>query len=719
MGMGMDEIRESGASRENRESRTDPANWRPRRSRFGRSGPSFLVAIGLSILLCANSSMAREDIAGVSWDDYLDLAYVFSSSDASSLQQRLDGYAAEVGFPLDEYVRRTLEDLDAKGGEDTTQTRRRAVAQLLQYLSTREPSFLDKSVDTIDVFSDGNSRHEDRYWYHSVHIHRALERGSETDFVRHVLGLWMDVVVPLESPFETLQALSLSQSANSGFVSALPYVFENVARLILLRSQEMGMDHGLDPLSSIVRLLADQRIGTHPDVIPVDASVRNYLERILARLDGPESDGGSLTFTLVLFEASKAHDVSRGLLASEGLSERTLSAIRSAGGAYGRAIDLAQTASGQAAVYTRVLRQMGEIFAAKQRLGVDPDVEIPFTIEGALQVYGILYGAKEGDWRRQGFRRSGYESYLESMRGLWEEIQEATLNSADYYLSRALESPARSPELTRSAARLYARYLSHFERYATIDATDFVPDSAYFAAYEAARGYGDAFVAYGIASPRPAEIQLAVERYRLAIRAFPFDRQLWPSLTTALERRGRANDFLAIARPSAQVAANSRHIRSWISQGGPGARTIETYRRALGDELVLMYLGFADANGLVELEESLVALKARRARLARELEALAARREQGLTSMPPAARADGDRFEVGVVDPTSGESRRTARELEEGARQLVKIDGQIASRARALPLFRAVVESEDLAPALRSQRRHPIHTLLRRLYHEG
>lgn len=672
-----------------------------------------LIAAGLG---SAGSAAANAGAGQATWDDYLDFAYVFSSSDAAALAARLDGYAAEIGLPLDAYVKRTLEDREAKGGEESAHTRRRAVAQLLQYLSTREPAHLDKSVDTIEVFRDENSRHEDRYWYHYIHAHRALERGSESDFVRHVLGLWMDVVVPLESPFETLQALSLSQSANSGFVSALPYVFENVARLVLLRSQEMGMGYGLDPLAAVIRLLADQRVGAHPDVIPVDASVRDYLERIIHRLEGPESDGGSLTFTLVLFEATKAHDESRGLLASEGLSDRTIAAIRAAGSAYGRAIDLAETPSGQAAVYTRVLRQMGEVFAAKQRLGVDPDVEIPFTIEGALQVYGMLHEARDEGWEKLGFRKSGYESYLESMRGLWEEIQEATLNTADYYLSRALEDPARASDMTRNAARLYARYLAHFERYATADATDYVPDSAYFAAYEAARGYGDAFVAYGVASPKPAEIQRAVERYKLALRAFPFDRSLWPSLTTALERRGRANDFLSIARPIAEVVAGSRHAAAWIEQSGAGSPTVDIFRRGLGDELVLMYMGFADASGLAELEKSLEDLRARRASLSSKLETLAARRDgAGSGDAPPAAMGAGqDTVRFGTA-----ESRRIARELEDGGRQLAKLDKQISARARALPLFRAVVESENLAPALRRERQHPVHTLLRRLYHEG
>ena len=235
----------------------------------------FVWALALALVAGAfgDATTAR----AASWDDYLDYAYIFSSADAQSLSARIAGYEREIGLPLDAYVKRSLEDRDAKNGEDATQTRRRAIAQFLQYLATREPSHLENSVDTIEAFSDGESRQEDRYWYHYIHAHRALERGSDTEFVRHVLSLWMDVVVPLESPFDTLQALSLSQTANSGFVSALPYVFENVARLVLLRSQEMGMGFGLDSLAAVVRLLGDQRVGAYPDLIPVEASVRDYL----------------------------------------------------------------------------------------------------------------------------------------------------------------------------------------------------------------------------------------------------------------------------------------------------------------------------------------------------------------------------------------------------------------------------------------------------------
>lgn len=129
-----------------------------------------------------------------------------------------------------------------------------------------------------------------------------------------------------------------------------------------------------------------------------------------------------------------------------------------------------------------------------------------------------------------------------------------------------------------------------------------------------------------------------------------------------------------------------------------------------------MYMGFADANGMVELEKSLDELRTRRAALSQELETLSAQRESA--SSPPAAPASAE-GETASVQYGTAESRRIARELEDGGRQLAKLDKQISARARALPLFRAVVEAEDLAPALRSQRQHPVHTLLRRLYHEG
>jgi hypothetical protein len=676
------------------------------------------LLLTFAVLFCgalagAPSASRAQAIDTSHWDAYLDYAYVYSSAEPSALEERLGEYGREAGMTLSDYVGIQSRALRSDtGSHDERLQRRVAVAHLLRYLAEREPRHLDQAVETIASFRDQRGRHENLYWYHYIHAHRALEKGHAGDFTRSVLALWSDVVVPLESPYDTLQALSLSQSPNSGFVAAIPYVFENVARLVLIRSQEMGIHRELDPLAAVVRMLADGRVGAHPEAVPRDASSKDYLDRIIQRLDGPESDSGSLTFTLALFEAGKHHDRARSLLASEGLSDETIKAIGVASGAYQTALNLAQTVQGQAAVYARVLRQLGEVYAAKQRLGVDPYLENPFTIEGAIGVYDELQrdGAGEG-WKRLGFRSTGYESYIESMRGLWEEIQEASLNAADYYLTRAIAQPARSADHVRSAARTYSRYLDLFATYASTAGAEAVPDSAYFAAYEAARGYGDAFLAYASTNPTAAEIDLAAQRYLMALRTYPFDRQLWPSLASALERQGRASDYLALARPVADGVARSRHLDAWIQNGEPAADALATARRALSDELVVMYLGFANASGMEQLEASLDDLRARK----RDLEAHLLSLANGEHSDGPGPAAPA--ADAAAISPVLQRAERE-REMKEARELLARIESQLDARSRALPLFRATLDTDSLIGELRSQRGHPVHTLLRRMYGE-
>ncbi len=678
------------------------------------------LAVLFAVLVCwtgpGTGASAQELVDTSRWEAYLDYAYVYVSADTATLRERLDQYGQEAQMTLAEYIAIEGGEAGDQGLVDDEKTRRLAVAHLLDYLSTREPQSLARAVDLISEFRDQNGRHENLYWHHYIMAHRALDKGAASDFTREILALWMDVVVPLESPYETLQALSLSQSANSGFVSALPYVFENVTRMILLRSQEMGVHRDLDPLAAVVRMLGAGRVGAHPEVIPPDASSKAYLDRIIARLDGAASDGGSLTFTLMLFEAGKYHDQARGLLASEGLSEETIKAMGVATGAYQTALGLAETLQGEGAVYARVLRQLGEVWAAKQRLGVDPYVEMPLTIEGAIAVYRDLHAAGiEDDWKREGYRRTGFESYVASMQGLWEEIQEASLNAADYYLTRSIAEPTRADEHIRSAARTYGVYLAFFEAFATEEGAPFVPDSAHFAAYEAAKGFGDSFLHYSASTPSAAEIQKAVERYLFALRLYPFDRNLWPALAGALERQGRSNQFLALARPIADATVRSRHLDAWIEDGEEGAEEVAILRRAMSDELAIMYLGFADAEGLDELETSLAELKGRRD----AVEARLAQLRSGGVAMQPGPAAQAPSSDGAAASESSViERAKMQREVEQSEQLLARLDKQLASRNRALPLFQATLTTDELIRDLRGRRDHPLHTLLRRLHHE-
>lgn len=650
------------------------------------------------------------------WGDYLDYAYVYSSAEPKLLEQRLVEYSQDAGIDLDSYVENFLGDpLTPDLPADTVTLRRSAIAYLLQYLVTRDPVLIDRAAEVAANLNLESDSYESRYWRHYIDAHRAMELGKSLDYVSSSLNLWLEVVVPLEAPFDALEELSLAHSPTTGFVSALPYVYENMTRMILIRSQEMGLTTNLDPLASLVRLLHHNRVGMNPEVIPTKASSRGYLDRIMTRLESAESDGGSLTFTLLLFEASKYHDQARALLAEQDFSDETLKAIDVTSGAYQLAWESTRTAQGRAAVYSRVLRLLGETNAAKQRLGQDPYVETQFSIEGAISIYEELYDARTEDgWKNAGFARAGQPAFVQTMRGLWEEIQEASLNSADYYLALSLAATENSDEFVRSAAETYTRYLAFFNRHATANDADYVPDSAYFAAYEAAKGYGDAFLNFASRSATSGELEVVAMRYLEAMHAFPFDPRLWPSLATSLERLGRSGEYLEHTRPIADAVTRSRHVDSWVKNQKSDHASLRALRSALADDLVLMYLGFAQDSGEGELDESLEALKVQRSDAEGKLAWL----------LDEAKPHDGARIQMAPASPDAGVEPRKApinmtREIARTKMLLDKLNRKVTAREKALPLYRKALQAGGLIEALRTQRDHEVHTLLRRIYHES
>jgi len=678
-----------------------------------------VILVG-ALALAGTPSVASN---GDTWAGYLDYAYIYSSATPEALSERLEDYAAEAGSTLDDYRIENLTGSDLSEREQ----RRRAIAHLLKYLSSGDTRALRSSVRDIRAFQKRLDRHETRYWYYYILSHDALERGDAALFVDRVFKLWRTVVLELEAPYETLRSHSLEGAANSGFVASLPYLYENTARLVLIRTQEQGLNHGLDPLAAIVRTLDDERIGSHPDVIPLDASSRGYIARIRARLEGPESDGGSLSFTLALFEAARHHERARSLLATEGVSDAAVESIHLTTGAYQRALGRAETLQGQAAVYTRVLRQLGEVHAAKLRLGSRTDVEIPFSIDQAARIYSALAADLNGDWAQHGYAELDRNAYLQALHGLWAEIQEASLNLAAYHLTHGQDATPQGAAQRRQAAKLYTDYLALFERYASAEQREGIPNSAYFAAYEAAKGIGDSILLSAGEEPDQGPVRLASQRYQSAIELFPFDWQLWLSLASAIELQGKQGDYLSLVRPLASDLSSSRSVNDWIEGSRENASQLEAVRRALTDDIALLYLGFGDASRIAELEESLADLRDKRARVFEELAQLAQQRDALLAqrrdelSNPAAPSETSDLLTVSSQSPKPELSTPIAdlnAKIASVQQTRDRLDRQIQARDRALPLLRNALETEDLTDALRSRRDHPVHNLLRRLYHE-
>lgn len=690
------------------------------------------IAFALLGLLLAFIAGPAAATSQPSWNDYLDHAYVYSAADEDDLRALLERTTLVVGRSLADYHAETFPALAARKTPMTEiQLRRKAIAELLLHRIGDRRSGLADAVDTIDELSGRLDRHENRYWFHTIHAHEALQGGDAEAFVDQILSVWLGVITPLEVPFETYKTLALTENGNAGFVRTLPHLYESVARLILVQSQKAALDGDIDSLGAIVRVLTDERVGADPDAIPVEATSKTFLDHVVARLDGSESDGGSLSYTLALIEAERAHQRARKHLAESGFDAASEAAVRDSVAAYQRAMRNANTLQGQIAIYSRALRQVGAVYATAERTETEVTLDIPFSIERALELYGQLHAAKDGDWARQGYVDQGRDAYLAAMQGLWSEIQEASFNAAAYYMSRRdLEGPA-SDEAIVHAINTYSRYLHAFESFAGDPTGESLPDSAYFGAYLAARGIGDGVLFFAGGDASVDQLEEAIAQYQKALGYFPFDRALWSTLAVALQRSGRESDFLAVAKPIADGVVRSRHLDRWIENGSAWGSEMATFRNAFENDRSLVYFGFADETKLPELEEEFARLQAERDEIAERVAATRTERDDLNDERREAHRlaAELSGENEGPAPPAvavggNGRTRQSEQiaqlglDLERLGWSHERLDARIRAIAHSLPTFKATLGHEALQGELAAQRDHPVHGLLRRYAEE-
>ncbi len=695
----------------------------PRRKPFRRLSPWLSFAL---LVLGASPALAIE----ATWDDYLDHAYVFSAADVDDLRGLLSRTTGEVGRSLAEYHAETFPALMARKAPMTEiQIRRKAIAELLLHRTGDLPGGLEAAIESMEALKDRLDRHENRYWYHTIHAHQALQSGNADAFTDQVLTLWLEVVTPLEVPFETYKTLALTENGNAGFVRTLPHLYESISRLILVQSQTAALDGDIDSLAAILRILTDERVGADPDAIPTESTSKDFLDHVVARLDGPESDGGSLSYTLALVAAERAHQIARTRLVEDGFSPVANASIRESVSAYQRAMRSANTLQGQVAIYTRALRQLGEVFASGERLGEEIKVDIPFSVDRAIELYETLHASKDAGWERHGYVDQGREAYVTAMQGLWSEIQDASFNAASYYMSRRDASGEMQDESIVHAINHYSRYLHAFHQFEGDETGESLPNAAYFGAYQAARGIGDGVLFFSDGDASTDQLEEAISRYSAALAYFPFDRELWATLAVALQRSGRESDFLAVARPIAHRVVHSRHLDRWIANQADRASVLTAFRRAFTNDRSLVYFGFADETKIDELESEFARLRERRAEITQAIASTRTERN-GLTERRRAAHrlaAEASGENQSPAPPRvasagrSSESHTIAKlglDLERLSSNGERLEAQIDAIEESLPIFKATLGHEDLAWELGSQRDHPVHELLRRFAEE-
>ena len=673
---------------------------------------------------------ATAGASDATWNEYLDHAYVFSAADVEDLRSLLGRTTVTLGQSLAEFHAETFPALAARSTPmSELQIRRKAIAELLLHRTGDAPDGLENAMVTVERLRDRLDRHENRYWYHTIHAHSALQAGDAESFVDQILTLWLEVITPLEVPFETYKTLALTENGNAGFVRTLPHLYESIARLILVQSQTAALDGDIDSLGSIVRVLTDERVGANPETIPVDSTSKAFLDHIVQRLDGPESDGGSLSYTLALVAAERSHQIARARLAEEGFSPAANIAIRDSVSAYQRAMRNSNTLQGQVAIYARALRQLGEVHATGERLSEDIKVDVPFTIDRALSLYETLHAAKDDGWQRHGYVDQGRDAYLEAMQGLWAEIQDASFNSARYYMARRDPAGELDDESIVHAINHYARYLHAFERFDGDPTGESLPDSAYFGAYLAARGIGDGVLFFAGGDASVDQLEEAITQYTQALSYFPFDRDLWATLAVALQRSGRESEFLAVASPIADQVVHSRHLDRWIQNQAVWSGALSSFRAAFSNDRSLIYFGFADESKLGNLESEFARMQSERDEISEAIAATRAERDELGDKRREAHRLAGELSgeneaiapPIVASAPRSQESQAIAQlglDLERLSSNGERLASQIDAISQSLPIFKATLGHEDFIWELASQRDHPVHELLRRFSEE-
>lgn len=699
---------------------------KPQRMREGcRSALSWAAAL-LLMALPSVSTAAPE----VSWNDYLDHAYVYSAADAEDLRGLLARTTAVVGRSLSEYHAETFPAGSPRAHPTSEiEIRRKAISELLLYRTGDFPADLEASRVTIESLSDRLDRPENRYWYHVIGANVALQSGDAESFVDEILNVWLEVIAPLEVPFETYNTLALTENGNAGFVRTLPHLYESISRLVLIQSQTAALDGDIDSLGAIARVLNDQRVGAFRDSVPVESSSKAYLEHVVARMDGPESDGGSLSYTLALVAAESAHQLARTELAENGFSNEARIAIRDSVAAYQRALRTANTLQGQVAIYTRALRQSGEVFATGERLAQEITIDVPFSIDRAFEIYESLHASKNSDWERHGYVDQGHDAYVAAMQDLWAEIQETSFNAAQYYMTARDISGELDDESIVHAINIYSRYLHAFSSYEGDPKAESLPDSAYFGAYLASRGIGDGVLFFDDGDASVDQLEEAIDRYTQALGYFPFDRELWSTLAVAMQRSGRESEFLAVAKPVASRVVHSRHLDRWIQNDATRADDLAAFRRAFENDRSLVYFGFADADKIDALEAEFARLQEERDEVVEVIAATRAERNELNALRAEAHRqANESSGELGIPAPPSvtgappSDASATIAQLGIDLERLSStgesLEIQIDAISQSLPIFKATLGHEDLVWELSAQRNHPVHALLRRFAEE-
>lgn len=663
---------------------------------------SFRVLL-LSLLLLVGAGQARAELSREQWNELLDVSYKFSWYPQKDLRELLDAKASEYGGSLADYRKQLVKELTG-GTLPVTPLEARnlmegrpwkdylhlSLAEFDLYLYNNDPLHLQNARTVIGLLAAKREQPEVAFWAELFDTYRSLDGRQRDQFVQGVFRIWQNVVLKLEIE----QILMPSDVARAGFVKSLPYLYENVAHLIVQKAILEQEIPELYPLAPIVLDLEHK--------LTLDKGYKGMIEQVVARMKGINSDNLNINFAVAYLEATSKRYEFEEEQAEIRLNER----YRAVRKYHQLALQWADTSKGQATVVTQyvgflnyVTRRFSyrdDLLASKHNFENVPQQSAEY-LDKAIALFDQLATPAQ---RQTGGAKAGFENredYLRSMHYLWDAAGKLAVTMADYYKAN------RRPDDIQNifpAERPLLQYSALFDRYATVS-TEIVPDNAYFLAAYMSRQLADLYRDQARYSVSDRAANLAFAYQVRAVEIFPYDIPALLQLAYQSSEDGSVKKYYQYLTPLSSRLRTSRIISgSAAGRGGDFAPLVRLGSSTIPD---VIENGFALVNAQKRAESTEDGLYRKAAVMAKLIKAMKG-------SEPEEATVSA-LLKIGEVD-FSGSGLATGAPLsanvpgELGA-YLSKIEGA----DDLLPFYRL---KNELYAALE----HPVHTLLREMFYE-
>ncbi|OEU76509.1 MAG: hypothetical protein BA869_08610 [Desulfuromonadales bacterium C00003107] len=497
------------------------------------------------LFVCLVPTLAMSQTATGQWDNLLDVTYRFSWYPQEDLQQLLAEKGTEYGQTLEGYRDQLRQDLQIEtGAEDRIDGQLSAegqqwkkyyhlsLAEFCLYLTSGEELQLENAQAVMGILSGKAQQSDVAFWLHLYSAYQQMLANNARGFSNAVYDLWQNVVLKLEVDNLRIQR----EIGKAGFVKSLPYLYENVAHLIIRRAIVEEQIPGLSPLGVIVLSIEDK--------LTVENGYRTVVEATVERMRGLNSDNYNLNFAVAFLEAI----ASRNAFEGEQNPDLLVAKYQRADAFYRLAWQWADSRKGKAAVLsqhmsfsTYVTRRLSD---PDDSLAADPFFsELPSAadrqLDQAIDLYNELADPRVqgGEYTSAGFYE--HNNYLAAMHKLWDSTAKLGIMLSGYYegtrqtVLHGQIFPAESPLL---------KYLALFEQHAQSDA-DIVPDNAYFLAAFAAGELADLYRKLGDYSTGSQASELFFAYQLQAVEIFPIDIVGILQLAYQANQDGRVEDY--------------------------------------------------------------------------------------------------------------------------------------------------------------------------------